>query len=140
MRWVKWILSSAALVLALALGLLLFVQSQWAKDKIGTVLEEVALQQGLKLKIEKIEGELPLKWTLSDVHLQLSETDTIDIDKIRLRLSILPLLRKQIAVSYLSADRTIYRFMPSSKESPTPVFTPLFFFDPHDQAQPLPGH
>jgi autotransporter translocation and assembly factor TamB len=127
MRWVKWILSSAALVLAALLGLLIFVQSQWAKDKIGTVLEEIALQQGLKLKIEKIEGELPLKWTLSDVHLQLNETDTIDIDKIRLRLSILPLLRKEIAVSYLYADKTIYRFMPSSKESPSPILLPSSF-------------
>ena len=124
MRWIKWILSSTALVLALALGLFLFVQSKWAKDKIGTVLEEIALQQGLKMKIEKIEGELPLKWTLSDVHLELNETDTIDIDKVHLRLSILPLLRKQIAVSYLSADKTVYQYMPGAKEPSVPTFLP----------------
>jgi autotransporter translocation and assembly factor TamB len=117
MKWLKWILSSAALLLALALGLLLFIQSEWAKDKIGTVLEEIALQQGLKLKIEKIEGELPLKWTFSQVHLNLNETDSIDIDRIRVRLSIMPLLRKQIRISYLSADKLIYRFIPKNENS-----------------------
>jgi autotransporter translocation and assembly factor TamB len=106
----KWILSTITFVLLLCLGLILFVQSQWAKDKIGTVLEEIALQQGLKLKIEKIEGELPLKWTLSHIHLQLNETDTLDIERIRLRLAIMPLLRKHFRISYLSADHPVYKF------------------------------
>lgn len=118
MKWFKWILSTVAFVLALGLGLILFAQSQWAKDKIGTVLEEIALQQGLKLKIEKIEGELPLKWTLSNIHVQISETDTLDIDRIRLRLSVMPLLRKHFRISYLSADHTIYKFVKSDNTSP----------------------
>ena len=112
MKLLKWVLSSAVVVLGLVLGLMLFLQSRWAKDKIGTVLEEIALQQGFKLKIEKIEGELPLKWTLTGVHLELDERDSIDIERIRLRLSILPLLRRQIGISYLSADHGIYRFVP----------------------------
>ena len=127
MKWVKWILSTAALVLALALGLILFVQSQWAKDKIGTVLEEIALQQGLKLKIEKIEGELPLKWTLSHIHLQLTETDTLDIERIRLRLAIMPLLRKHFKISYLSADHAVYQFAQNSSSSPTLPTLPVGF-------------
>jgi hypothetical protein len=92
------------------------VQSRWAKDKISTILEEIALQQGFKLQIEKIEGELPLKWTLSQVHLELSDTDSIEIERIRLRLSIMPLLRKRIGISYLSADHSIYRFVPKQEK------------------------
>lgn len=95
MRWIKWILGSAAILLVLSVGLLIFVQSEWAKDKIGMILEEIALQQGFKLKIEKIEGDLPLKWTLSQVHLELNETDSLDIDRLRLRLSIFSLIRKK---------------------------------------------
>jgi autotransporter translocation and assembly factor TamB len=121
MKWFKWILSTAALVLALALGLISLVQSQWAKDKIGTVLEEIASQQGLKLKIEKIEGELPLKWTLSNVHLQLNETDTLDIERIRLRLSVMPLLRKHFKISYLSADHAVYQFTQSDPSLSLPT-------------------
>jgi autotransporter translocation and assembly factor TamB len=126
MRWIKWILGSAALLMILSVGLLLFVQSEWAKDKIGTVLEEIALQQGFKLKIEKIEGDLPLKWTLSQIHLELNETDSIDIDRLRLRLSIFSLVRKKIGIKYLSADKTIYRFIPQEKAAPMPAFLPNF--------------
>ncbi len=127
MKWFKWIVSTVAVVLALGLGLILFVQSQWAKDKIGTVLEEIALQQGLKLKIEKIEGELPLKWTLSNVHIQLNETDTLDVERIRLRLSIMPLLRKHFRISYLSADNAIYQFVQSDSSSPALPPLPVGF-------------
>lgn len=127
MKWFKWILSTATVVLALALGLILFVQSQWAKDKIGTVLEEIALQHGLKLKIDKIEGELPLKWTLSHVHLQLNETDTLDIERIRLRLAIMPLLRKHFRISYLSADHPVYQFTQNTSSSPTLPALPVGF-------------
>ncbi len=126
MKWFKWILSTAALVLGLALGLILFVQSPWAKDKIGTVLEEIALQQGLKLKIEKIEGELPLKWTLTNVHVQISDTDTLDIARIRLRLAIMPLLRKHFRISYLSADHSVYKFLKSENTSSSlPALPPV---------------
>ncbi|MBS0649092.1 MAG: translocation/assembly module TamB [Verrucomicrobia bacterium] len=117
MKWIKWILTSAFILLALAVGLFLLAQSPWGKDKIGMILEEIALQQGFKLKIEKIEGDLPLKWTLSQVHLELNQTDSIDIDRLRIRLSILPLLRKKIGIRYLSADKTIYRFKPAEKSA-----------------------
>jgi hypothetical protein len=115
MKLFRWLLSSVVFILLLIAGLLFLAQSKWAKDKIGTVLEEVALQNGVKLKIKKIEGELPLKWTLSDVHIDLSDTDSIDIDQLRIRLSIMPLLRKKIGISYLSADNSVYRF--KEKES-----------------------
>jgi translocation and assembly module TamB len=127
MKLLKWLLGSAVFILALTLGLLLFVQSEWAKDKIGTLLEEIAIQQGIKLKIEKIDGELPLKWTFSQVHIELSETDSIDIDRVRIRLSILPLLRKEIGISYLSADKAVYRFIPQDNKSSPALAMPHSF-------------
>ncbi|HUD02307.1 MAG TPA: hypothetical protein VMR37_08250, partial [Rhabdochlamydiaceae bacterium] len=127
MKLLKWLLGSAVFILALTLGLLLFVQSEWAKDKIGTLLEEIAIQQGIKLKIEKIDGELPLKWTFSQVHIELSETDSIDIDRVRIRLSVLPLLRKEIGISYLSADKAVYRFIPQDNKSSPALAMPHSF-------------
>ena len=121
MKWVKWIFSTGVCILLLGLGLILFVQSRWAKDKISTVLEEIALQQGLTLKIDKIDGELPLKWTLSNIHLQINETDTLDIERIRLRLSIMPLLRGHFRISYLSADHAVYQFTPTEPSASLPV-------------------
>ena len=64
MKWIKWILTPVVFLLLLIVGLLFFVQSEWAKDKISRVLEEIALQQGVKLKIEKIEGYFSSKSAL----------------------------------------------------------------------------
>ncbi|HEX2579495.1 MAG TPA: translocation/assembly module TamB domain-containing protein [Rhabdochlamydiaceae bacterium] len=121
MKWFKWIFSTAVFLLLLGLGAIFFIQSQWAKDKIGTVLEEIALQQGLTLKIEQIDGELPLKWTLSNVHLRINDLSTLDVERIRLRLSILPLLRGHFKISYLSADHGIYQFTPSASSATLPT-------------------
>jgi hypothetical protein len=110
-------------LLALVAALLLFVQSAFVKDKIVRVLHEMALQQGMHLKIESLEGELPLKWTLSNVHLTLSHTDSVDIDVLRLRLSLISLLRGKIGISYLSAGHITYQFTPSDKE-PTFMMPP----------------
>ena len=124
MKKILWVIfTSGILFLTLTTTLLLFVQSRWAKDKIVRVLEEMALQQGMRLKIGSLEGELPLKWTLSSIHLELNTTDVIDIDVLRLRLSLLPLLHGKMGISYLSADRVIYHFAPREQKT-SPFFPP----------------
>jgi translocation and assembly module TamB len=94
-------------------ALLLFVQSKWAKDKVAQIVQEMAIQQGMHLKIGALEGELPLKWRLTDVHLTLNHTDTLDIDVLRLRLSLFALLRGHLVIDYLGADHVTYKFTPS---------------------------
>lgn len=126
MKLIKFAIYSLIVVLALGVGLLFAVQSEWAKDKIGLVLQEIALQQGVRLKIGKIEGSLPLKWTLSDLHLQFKDSDTLDIDRLHLRLALFPLLRNRFTISYLNADKTILRFTPTeSAEKPAIPLIPL---------------
>lgn len=89
-------------------------QSKWAKGQLAEIVQTVALQNGIQLSIGEIEGELPLKWTFSNVHLVLPQEETIDIDRLQLRLAILPLLRGKIGLSYLHADNTVVSYLPSS--------------------------
>ncbi|MFS8563011.1 MAG: hypothetical protein LVR00_01215 [Rhabdochlamydiaceae bacterium] len=65
---------------------------------------ESAEAQGYFLKIGSIEGELPFKWTLRDISLKFDETNALHIDTMRVRFSILHLLKKQIAISYFHVD------------------------------------
>ncbi len=126
MKFLKIAIYSLIIVLAALAALLFFVQSEWAKDKIGLVLQEMALQQGVRLKIGKIEGSLPLKWTLSDLHLEFKENDTLDIDRLHLRLALFPLLRNHFTISYLHGGKTVFRFTPTdSHEKPAIPLIPL---------------
>lgn len=117
MKLLRWIFISVLALFLLVFGGLLFLQSRWTKDQLSQILQEVALQAGVQLSIEKIEGELPLKWTFTNLHVTLPEGDTIAIDKLRLRLALLPLLRGHFGIGYLHADHTKVAYSPSESNS-----------------------
>ncbi len=119
MKLMRWIFISVLALFLLVFGGLLLLQSRWTKDQLSQILQEVALQAGVQLSIEKIEGELPLKWTFTNVHAVLPEGDTVTIDKLRLRIALLPLLRGHFGVSYLNADHTMVAYSPSESDSPS---------------------
>lgn len=112
MKLIKFTAALVIVILALVAGVLFLAQSDWAKDKIGLVIQETALQQGVRLKIEKIDGELPLKWTISGIELQLENGDSIAVEEAHVRIALLPLLRKHLTISYFDATHIIYRYLP----------------------------
>ena len=65
--------------------------------------------------IGSIEGHIPFKWELSDIHIRLNETDTLDIDKAKMRISFFPLLYKRLSISYLDIHRAAYCFEKRSR-------------------------
>ena len=113
----RWIFISVFALFLLVFGGLILLQSRWTKEQLSQILQEVALQAGVQLSIEKIEGELPLKWTLTNIHATLPEGDTIAIDKLRVRVALLPLLSGHFGVSYLHADHTTIAYTPSESDS-----------------------
>lgn len=110
------------------IGLGLFIQSNWAKDKISQIIQEIALQQGSKLKIEKIEGRLPFQWKLSSVRLDIDIHRSIYIDRLDIRFSFLSLFNKRIEISYLRADRVDYTFCSLDDPKPTSSRLPYRLF------------
>jgi autotransporter translocation and assembly factor TamB len=119
MRLLRLFFISALSLLLLVFGALLLLQSRWTKEQLGEVLQEVALQAGVQLSIEKIEGKLPLKWTFTNIHVKLAEGDTLDVDSLQVRMALLPLLRGHFAISYLHAGQTTitYATSPTSTSS-----------------------
>src|SRR3569832_2392401 len=79
MKLMRWIFISVFALFLLGFGGLILLQSRWTKEQLSQILQEVALQAGVQLSIEKIEKELTLKWTLTNIHATLPEGDTIAI-------------------------------------------------------------
>lgn len=117
MKWIKWLFISALSVFLLTFGLLLLLQTRWTKEQLSHIIQEIALQSGVQLSIGEIEGQLPLRWTLSNIHARFLEGDTVDIDHMQIRIAILPLLRGHFGVSYLHADHTTVAISPTFKFS-----------------------
>lgn len=103
--------------LVCVVGVLGILQTSWAKEKLTQFIYETAKKGGFVLSVGKIEGGPPFKWTLHDVHLQLSETDSLDMKTVYLRIAILPLFRKELSISYFLADEAHYRFQKSEGTS-----------------------
>lgn len=118
MRFFKWILGVLALSLLIVVIGLSLLQLPWTKQKITELLFEAAKKEGVSFTIKSIEGEPPFKWTLQNVHIKLNESDTLDIDTLRIRIAILPLLKRELSISYFNIEEAVYRFQPSSLEKP----------------------
>ena len=101
------------------LGLLLiFLQLTWTKEKMGGLLFQMAERQGVRLTIDSIQGEPPLKWTFRGVRATLADGSSADLHTVRLRIAILPLLRGEIGISYLELDGMQIKYLPSPLSKP----------------------
>ena len=106
------------------MGLLLFgsfffalLQTKWSKEKIKTYVEKMAAEQGIILQIGDIQGVPPFTWNIDTLQMQLPSKDCIAIEGASLRIAPLPLLRRQLTISYLSVDKAeLFLEADSSKE------------------------
>ena len=85
-------------------GLLIFFQTQNGKTFLASYLS-MALQKekGFSLQVGRIEGSLPYEIILHDVVIE-SQSDRVEADLIDAKLSLLPLLKKEISVLQLQGE------------------------------------
>jgi autotransporter translocation and assembly factor TamB len=114
-KLIKYLILAALTFLVALIIMLASFQTDWVRERLQKSLFELAQKEGYTLKIGSVKGELPFKWTLSDVAIQFNETDSLHIDTLRIRFSILPLLRKQIAISYFHIENADLFFRKQEK-------------------------
>lgn len=89
-------------------GTVFILQLSLTKSQIKHWLQKIANEHGIKLQINKLDGNLPFDWTFKGVSLSYQQQD-IQISEIRMRLSILPLFKKKLEVPYLKFYQGDYR-------------------------------
>jgi autotransporter translocation and assembly factor TamB len=113
----RWIIGIAATFLFVVLAALAFLQMPATKEKVRDLIFALAEKEGLSLSIGAIEGDPPFKWVLHNVHIKTHEGDTLDIKTVRLRVAILPLLRREISLSYSHIDEMALHYLPQEPGS-----------------------
>ena len=73
--------------LIISLGVLA-INSPWGKHKIKSYVISFFNQTGYEIKIDKFLSKSPLDYHLKTIHVKISDTESIDIDEIKLTLSI----------------------------------------------------
>jgi autotransporter translocation and assembly factor TamB len=137
-RWVIAIAIALTTLLLLAGAYALIMQSDWGKEKITSKLSDTLKDLGWKAHIETIEGALSHEIVLHDISLTSDEGDQISIKSLRIGVSFIHLLKKQIRFTLFHADHvrwtiseaTIPRPMPTSAQQNKSNFT-IFCPDLH---------
>ena len=106
----KIFLQTVLTIFFLLFGVELFLQTPFAKNQVKKLLIMAAKEKDIDLEIGAIEGHLPFEWKIKKVRCSLK--DPITIDTIKARLSIWPLFKKQIEISYLQAYGGSFQNLP----------------------------
>ena len=100
LKFVGFFILSCLVLIAAVLGML---QLDWTKQKIQTIVLLQLQNQGIEASVGSIKGELPFKWTLHNITLQ-KENISLEIDTLRVRIALLPLLKNELCFSYFQID------------------------------------
>jgi len=99
--WRKVIFILFVVAVTFSVGVIAIAQTKWIKKKLEIALKEAARNNGFELAIGDLEGSLPLQWKLREISLTKKDEWQVDIQEIKVRVAFLPLIRKQLSVSYL---------------------------------------
>ena len=80
------------------------IQTSWGRNKFTDHLLKIAKQNQIQLKIKQTKGFIPSEFIFESVEFDISNTDTIKIDHLNIRLSLLQLLFREIAFTSFNAD------------------------------------
>ena len=113
-------LSVSAIVLLLVL-FFAFMQTSWVREHFTAYLMQVAKENHINLKIEQTKGLLPSEYSFRNVEITVSPDTVVKINTLKINISLLQLLFKEIAFTTFDA-KDIYFIKTSSspKEQPTP--------------------
>ncbi|MCX6989466.1 MAG: translocation/assembly module TamB, partial [Chlamydiae bacterium] len=76
--------------------------------------EQKAKEQGIFLHIGHIQGLPPLTWKIDELYIGLKNGSDFTLEKVSLRIGLIPLLQNKLSISYLHAEGASYTF--SDKE------------------------
>lgn len=104
----KSIFFAAGLVLGLLAILSITIQTQWGQKKIISYVIKMAKNQGIELSVKEINGTPPFEYEMAGIVVKTQENDIIEIDSVKFRIALLPLIKKQLTFSYFNAENISY--------------------------------
>jgi len=115
-KLIKLLLIAIGASLVVVVSLLTILQLPWTKEQMRSILFAAAQKQGVLLNIGAIDGKPPFKWTFQNVQMKIGSKESIEIEKLKIRIAILPLFRGEFSISFLHADKAVVRYAPSPSQ------------------------
>ncbi len=118
----KSIFFAAGLILSFLAIVSITIQTQWGQKKIISYVIKMAKTQGIELSVKEIKGTPPFEYEMSGIDVKISNDDRIEIDSVKFRIALLPLIKKQLTFSYFNADNITYNFSSSNNNNNDAIY------------------
>lgn len=112
-------LSISLVILFLLVSLcLLALQTKRGKQFFKCQIEKVAKKQGLAVKINSLEGNVPFQWKIDSLEVSFSKTNHIFIKKLDISLSLWSLLQNKFIVNSCKISSATWQIPSEEKNLP----------------------
>lgn len=91
-------------LIMLVSALVIVLHSPWGKKTALEQIQALANKAHIQISAESVQISLPLNYELSNVSFTFPDKQTLNIKKLHLRISLLPLLQKKIKLDQCYAD------------------------------------
>ena len=102
LRWIIRLLFLCIFLLCLIFAL---IQTKWVQELIQKKVIQLLDDLGIEIRIKGLSGTLPFSWRIDQATLFSSPYESWDLQAIKLRFAISPLLKGQIVVDYLHIEK-----------------------------------
>jgi translocation and assembly module TamB len=100
------------------------LQTKWAKKQLRGLIVEAAHKNNISLSMSPVEGSLPFKLTIKNIEIQITPQERLFIKTAKIRISPFALLRREVAIKYLSLHEASYIFSKEPSEQPVQFALP----------------
>lgn len=102
LRWIIRLLFLLIFFLCLAFAL---IQTKWVQELIQKKVTQVLDELGIQIRLKGLSGTLPFSWQIDQATLFTSPYESWDLQAIKLRFAISPILRGQLVIDYLHIEQ-----------------------------------
>ena len=115
--WRFFLISLIILFLLVSLCLLA-LQTKRGKEFFKCQIEKVAKKQGMEVKINSLEGNVPFQWKINSLEINFSKTNYIYIKKLDISLSLWSLLQNKFIVNSCKISSATWQVPTEEKNLP----------------------
>ncbi len=107
----RWIIRLLFLLIFLVCLFFALIQTKWVQEIIQKKITQLLDEMGVQIRLKGLSGTLPFSWQIDQATLFTNPYESWNIQAIKLRFAITPLIRGQLVVDYLHIEQVGCTFM-----------------------------
>lgn len=101
----RWIIRLLFLLIFLVCFLFALIQTKWVQEILQKKITYLLDERGIQIRLKGLKGTLPFSWQVDQATLFTNSYESWDLQAIKLRFAITPLIKGQIVIDYFHIEQ-----------------------------------